>query len=443
MLVAALALAAPAAASSRQHTLFEAPRELMSADASLRGATLDELQGLGVGWLRTVLYWRDVASDDPAADYDWTRYDRLIAEARARGMRVLVTISGPVPKWATRSKRSHVNHPSPALFQRFVTDVGRRYGGQVGAWSVWNEPNHPAFLGPQFRKRRGRSYAYSPGLYRKLFFAADAGLRAAGRGRDTLLMGETAPRGTGRVVAPLRFLRGALCLSSRYRPTRRCKRAPADGYAHHAYTTASGPRFRPGNPDDVTIGVLSRLTRALDRAGRARMIRRGIRVHLTEFGIQSKPDPYIGVSFAKQAEFRSISERIAYRNRRVAAFSQYLMRDDEPRSGSAAQRYSGFESGLRLSTGTAKPAYAAFRLPLVADLGRRGSVGLWGLVRPRDGRERVVIEVLRRGSRTWKRLKSKTTSTSGYWFTTTRHRRGTRYRVRWGDHAGPATRAYR
>ena len=450
-----LAMAAPAAASPGQFTLFEAPRELMSSDDSLRAGTLDELGGLGVRWLRTVLYWRDVApaagsadapsfdETDPAAGYDWTRYDRLIGDARARGMQVLVTVSGPVPRWATAAKRDNVTSPSPTRFGRFMTAVARRYGGQVGAWSVWNEPNHPAFLMPQFKRRNGRSYAYSPGLYRKLFLAADAGLRAGGRGSDRLLMGETAPRGTGRVVAPLRFLRGALCLSSRYRKTRRCGRAPADGYAHHAYTTASGPSFRPRNPDDVTIGVLPRLTSALDRAGRAGVLRRGLRVYLTEFGIQSEPDPYIGVSYAKQAEFRSISERIAYRNRRVAAFSQYLMRDDEPRSGSASQRYSGFESGLRRSSGEAKPAYDAFRLPLVADLGSSGRVTLWGLVRPRGGDTRVTIDVLRKGSRTWRRLKTDAANGAGYWSTSTRHRSGTRYRVRWGSYRGPATRAYR
>jgi hypothetical protein len=344
-----------------------------------------------------------------------------------------------VPKWATSSRRDFVSSPSATRFQRFVTAAGHRYGSQVGMWSVWNEPNHPAFLGPQFRKGR----ATSPAIYRKLFFAADAGLRASGNDSDTLLFGETAPRGTSRVVAPLRFLRGALCLSSSYRKARGCKRAPADGYAHHAYTTAAGPAFRPRDADDVTIGVLSRLTAALDRAGRAGAVKRGLRVFLTEFGIQSEPDPYIGVSFAKQAEFRSISERIAYRNSRVAAFSQYLMRDDDPRTGAATQRYSGFESGLRRHSGEAKPAYEAFRLPLVAALSRNGRVALWGLVRPGSGRERLTIELLRKGSRSWIRLTSRSTNAGGYWGTTARHRSGTRYRVRWGSFAGPATRAYR
>ena len=105
-------------------------------------------------------------------------------------------------------------------------------------------------------------------------------------------------------------------------------------------------------------------------------------IYLTEFGIQSKPDPFIGVSYQRQAEYRSISEWMAWRNPRVAAFSQYLMRDDNPRPGSAYARYSGFESGLRGANGKAKLAYSAFRLPLVADAhGKR--VSFWGYVRPK------------------------------------------------------------
>ena len=70
-------------------------------------------------------------------------------------------------------------------------------------------------------------------------------------------MGETSPRGTGKVVAPLTFLRGALCLDSKYHKTSKgCAKLAAAGYAHHAYTTRQGPTFKPTQPNDVTIGVL-------------------------------------------------------------------------------------------------------------------------------------------------------------------------------------------
>jgi hypothetical protein len=441
---AVLAAASSSQASTRQVTFFEAPRELLSNDDALRQRTLDEIQGLGVRWLRVVLYWRSVAPSSSAsmppagfdesgqAGYIWDRYDRVVNEARARGLNLLVTISGPVPKWASANHKSYVYKPSAIRFQRFVTAVGNRYRDQVSMWSVWNEPNHPEFLGPQFAGRRGHRYAYSPKLYRSLFLAAERGLGASGNGSDRLLMGETAPRGTGKVVAPLRFLRGVLAPRGRF---------PADGYAHHAYTTAAGPGFVPHNPDDVTIGVLSRLTRALDAEARAHRIRRRMPIYLTEFGIQSRPDPYIGVSYQRQAEYRSTSEWYAWKNSRVAGFSQYLMRDDDPRPGSRYARYSGFESGLRGSGGKAKLAYAGFRLPLVADA-RGKRVYFWGYVRPKAARSRVLVQVRKPGSRSFHNLRHVTTNARGYWRAVTSLRRGAQYRVVWGAYSGPPTRAY-
>jgi nuclear transport factor 2 (NTF2) superfamily protein len=444
MAAAFLAAASPSQASTNQSTLFEAPRELQKYNDALRQQTLDELQGLGVKWLRVVLHWRSVAPSSRAllpppgfnesgqAGYNWGLYDNLIGEARARGLKLLVTIAGPVPKWATGNHKSYTYKPSATRFQRFVTAVGNRYRGQVAMWSVWNEPNHPAFLTPQFAGRKGHEYAYSPQLYRGLFLAADRGLRASGNGAVPLLMGETAPRGNTKVVAPLRFLRGLLAARGFF---------PADGYAHHAYTTATGPSYVPRNPDDVTIGTVSRLTRTLDAEARAHRIRSRMPIYLTEFGIQSQPDPFIGVSYQRQAEYRSISEWYAWRNPRVAAFSQYLMRDDNPRRGSIYVRYSGFESGLRGWNGKVKPAYAGFRLPLVADA--RGSrVYFWGYVRPATGRTRVLVQVLTRGSKKFRNLTYVTTNSSGYWRSVASFRSGAQYRVVWGRYTGPATRAY-
>ena len=447
LLTALLALPASAAGSERQFTLFEAPRELLSDDAALRAATFDELRTLGVRDLRVVLYWQSVAPEpdssrvpgfnerDPAA-YRWGPYERLVREARARGLRILMTVSGPVPRWATKAREDHRTRPSPQRFGRFMIAVGRKFGRAVDLWSIWNEPNHPRFLLPQYTD----DGPASGWIYRRLFQSAVRGLRESGNGDDRVLMGETAPRGTSRVVAPIRFLRQALCLNRRWHRRAGCRRLPADGYAHHPYTTKAGPSFVPPSKGDVTIGVLHRLNRALHRAGRAGAIRRGMGLYLTEFGIQSRPDPYAGVSETTQAEFRAIAERIAWRNPRVRAFAQYLMRDDLPRDGATASRYSGFESGLRGHAGDRKRAYDGFRLPLVA---RRGSrrVTLWGLVRPATGPATLTIEVRRRGG-AWRRLKSDRTDARGAWTTTTRRVDGRQYRVRWREHTGPPTRVY-
>jgi hypothetical protein len=218
-LLAALLLAAvPAHANKGQEVTFEAPRDLFNPDQ--REAAFTEIDSLGAHALRVVLYWQDVAPDaasrvkpkldmtDPAS-YDWSKYQPVLDEAKARGWTVQVTASGPVPRWATNGARDNTTRPSPNEFRMFMTALAKHFGGEVTRWSIWNEPNHPQFLAPQYDSRHKPA---SPKIYRGLYAAALRGLADAGDTKP-VLMGETAPTGTGKDVAPLTFLRGALCLS--------------------------------------------------------------------------------------------------------------------------------------------------------------------------------------------------------------------------------------
>lgn len=448
-LLAAGAAALPARAARDQVLTFEAPRDLL--DPATRDGAFADIAALGARSLRVILYWRDVApsadaerkpafdATDPAG-YDWSKYDPILDQARQRGWPVQLTVSGPVPRWATLARRDNLTRPSPKEFGLFMRAAARHYGDRVARWSIWNEPNQPQFLLPQFF----RGQVASPSWYRRLFLAGERGLRLGGLANPTVLMGETSPRGTGKVVAPLTFLRGVLCLNGSYRRNRSCGRLPADGYAHHAYSTRAGPFFVPPGPNDVTIGVLSRLVRALDRAGATGAIRARMPIFLTEFGVQSAPDPIFGVSQQRQAEFRAISERLAWDQPRVRAFSQYLLRDDQARAGSASQRYGGFESGLRFADGRAKLSHAAFPVPLAA-LRRGDRVTLWGLARPAGARTAVTILIGARRPRTYRRY---TTDAHGYFARRVPYVRGRSYRLRWTAAdgrtlIGPATRVYR
>src|ERR1700712_107927 len=109
LLACACALTTPVAhASARAPMYFDAGHA--AVDDSTRDATLARLDGLGVRALRLTLVWAAVAPDagtarrpafdatDPNA-YNWGGYGRLVDAARARGWRVLVTFSAPVPKW--------------------------------------------------------------------------------------------------------------------------------------------------------------------------------------------------------------------------------------------------------------------------------------------------------------------------------------------------------
>lgn len=450
-----LSAPAPASASSEQVMIFEAPRELLQLGDGARGRMLDEIRSLGVRRVRVLMLWSSIApaarsakkpagfdGADPAAypREGWRRYDRLVAEATARGIALHVTLTGEAPVWATRAKRDQVTRPSPKEFGAYAAAAGRRYGTRVRNWSIWNEPNQPQFLLPQY-DRRGRPA--SPRLYRRLYQAARKGLEASGNGGDEILMGETSPRGNENIVPPLAFLRGTLCLTSSLRKRRSCDRLETDGYAHHPYNPSRHPTRTEREPDDVSMSTIDRIVRVLDRGARVGAVRPGLGVFVTEFGTQSIPDRF-GLSLLRQAEYNAISERLAYLNPRVRSFSQYLMIDDPPGPN---QDHAGFETGLRTFDGRAKPAYDGFRTPLVVtDRGRRSE--LWGLIRPAGEVTELRVEYRDGRISPWRTLRTARTDERSVFRFTTRTRADRRYRVVWTSedgrvYNGPATRAYR
>jgi hypothetical protein len=446
--------AAQALASHGQTTFFEGSTDLLNPNA--RPHALSQLQALGVKALRVELYWYDVAPSPASASrpnfeatnpasYDWGQYDALLAEAQRLHWPVLLTVTAPVPRWATSNRKPpYVTRPDDLDFQEFMTAVARHYGSEVSLYSIWNEPNHPAFLRPQWYSNGTPA---SPRIYRGLYQAGYAGLQAAGIAHPRVLLGETAPTGSDRVnvrrqgplhdVAPLAFLRGALCLNNHYRKSRSCGPLVAAGYAHHAYTQATSPHYVPPERDDVMIGVLSRLSHALDRAAHAHAISAHLPIYLTEFGVQSKPNRYLGVPVAKQAEYDAIAEHIAWSNPRVRAFSQYLLKDD-PLGGKPGASVRGgtigFQTGLEYVNGARKPLYFGFPVPLVVS--KRGHrFSLWGLVRPATGATKVTVLVQRKGSRRYRTLRTISTERRGYWAFSS-STQGVHWRVRWRSPTG-------
>jgi hypothetical protein len=268
-----------------------------------------------------------------------------------------------------------------------------------------------------------------------------------------VLMGETAPVGSDSLsrrfiretktlehdVAPLAFLREALCLNSHYRKSGTCEELHPYGYSHHAYTVGS-PTYKPNRPgegDDVTIAVLSRLSSALDKAAAAHAIPAHLPIYLTEFGIQSYPNRELGVPQPQQAAYDALAEKMAWSNPRVAAFSQYLLRDDKlggKPGASVHGGFIGFQTGLEEYGGKRKPLYYGFPVPLVVS--RRGHhYSLWGLVRPAAGATEVTVLVEPKGSHRYRRLTKVRTDAKGVW-TLNSPVPGTRWRVNWRSPAG-------
>jgi len=439
--LATLLPAAVAGANSRQFTTVEAPSELLFSGSP--DAALDTIGSLGATAIRLQLSWNSVAPDPDAARAPsfnatdpnaypagaWARYDAAIDGARARGLKVYLTLTGPAPRWATPSKHDGLTKPSAEAFSKFASAAGRRYGAKVSWWSIWNEPN----LGKLLKPIKGLQSAT---VYRQLYLQAYSGLRSVGV-RAPILIGELAPIGnTFRdqgTIHPLLFLRKLLCLDGRWHKSSTCGKVPTQGFAMHPYTPRFGPFFQPLNQDDVTIGVLSRLVKALDRAARAGALPRRLPVYVSEFGVQSYPDRQFGVPLPTQSDFRSIGEQMAWSNARVKSFSQYLLRDDPEEAGAHGK----FESGLFLNkTGEPKPSYYGFRLPLVVTRKPHGRVALWGFVRPAHGvAGSLELQVKdRRGG--WRKLATQRYAASGYWQRGASAKAGRQWRVVWMD---PAT----
>jgi hypothetical protein len=294
--VLAAALAAPAgagASGSQTSILMDDPKVVYSAPERLEG-TLAEMKGLGADWVRVSVFWHLLAPDPdsetqpftPGAGADprsysadkWDRYDRIMTTAQKVGLKVLLNITSPAPRWATPSapdSNTEKNYrPSVSEFRDFVKAVGTRYSGtfadeaartsamdflqecdptpnfpipppvcpppsadpsqnnpnppntgpllpRVDTWSIWNEPNMPGWLTPQ--SERGRPA--SPHVYRDLADAMYSSLQGTGHGDDRILLAETAPRGTAQrsvthPLKPLLFIRELYCVDRRFRPFR-------------------------------------------------------------------------------------------------------------------------------------------------------------------------------------------------------------------------------
>ena len=294
----------------------------------------------------------------------------LVDGARRAGWNVLLTVSGPVPRWATNGAKDNVTRPSPKEFQTFVHAVGRHFGTKVDTWSDLERAQPAAVPAAAVL---GRTHTpLSPRIYRKLFLAAQRGLRRR-RPRRTrrCCIGETSPRGTGKVVAPLTFLRGVLCLDSKYHKTSTsCAKLHARRLRPpRLHDGARARLFKPKQPNDVTIGVLSRLTTALDRAAKAGAITAHLPIYLTEFGIQSDARPgarrqprHASPSTARSPSASPTTTRASWPSRSTCCATTRRSRACPP-----IARYPGFESGLCTNDGQGQARrYDGFRLPLAA-----------------------------------------------------------------------------
>jgi len=295
-----------------------------------REKALDHAVDLGTKRIRVNLLWSrllvsgaDKRTQPADVVYNFTAVDALQAAAAAHGIKLQLTITGPAPAWATADRKVGVNAPDPVKFAAFARAVTSHFKGRVDRYSIWNEPNLAPWLAPTKR---------APALYRSLYSAGYNAIKTVDPNAKVLI-GELAPYGDDRTIAPLQFLRAITCSKADYSAARRCTPLKADGLAHHPYQFTIAPDRPAGKVDDAPISHLPRLTKALDKLARRGALvapkKRALDLYLTEFGYLSQG------ARAKPASIRAVwlsaAYKIAHRNPRVKQLLQFQL-VDSPRS---------------------------------------------------------------------------------------------------------------
>jgi hypothetical protein len=310
-------------------------------------------QRVNLQWAYTMPESQFNARRKPAAvNYNFAGYDALIDAAARNGVRIHISLTGPAPRWANAKRfvpKRGWYKPSASEFGKFASLAAEHFKGRVDRYSIWNEPNWKTWLGP---------LANGPALYRALYVKGYAAIKAADPAAKVLI-GETAPFSRrGYATSPLAFLRGVTCVNKKYKRARSCPKLKADGYAHHPYDFNHAPNYQYPGADNVTIGTLSRLTKALDKLSRAGVLRKNgggrMPLYLTEYGYFASG--HRALSKRLRSRYLQQAYSIALKNSRVKSQLQYLL-VSPPRS----TRASFFDLGLLSTRGKRNANYNALR----------------------------------------------------------------------------------
>jgi hypothetical protein len=369
--------AAPVRAERGMEVAISDEDAMVSGKAGDTALAYRTAQALNATRMRILVEWARVSDADSATpsdnpDYNWGPIDRAIDAAAAYGMRTQLALAGPAPAYASGNGRVSIPvvNPDPARFADFARAAAQHFQGRVDRYSIWNEPNYPAWLQPQ---------SQSPQLYRALYEAGYGAIKSVDPSAHVLI-GETVPYGgkvilktkvkgkrgqkaktvskgkkMGLATAPLKWLRAVACVNKRYKRIGGCMPLQSDGYAQHPYdlefggaaTLPTSKEF-PG-PDNAPIQTLGRLRKALDKLARAKALTtpsgQALDIYLTESGYfvsgKRKMAP------AKRAKFLPLQFQVAAKEPRVREMLQYNVFVPPV----------GFTTGLFTLDGQALPEY--------------------------------------------------------------------------------------
>jgi len=109
-------------------------------------AILEGIRGMGFGWLRQQVRWG--AIEPEPGTYQWSELDRLVADASAAGVRILLQVGGfPGAETPTPREGLRLTDEEMRRYADLLQQMAARYRGQVQAYEIWDPPNTSLVFG--------------------------------------------------------------------------------------------------------------------------------------------------------------------------------------------------------------------------------------------------------------------------------------------------------
>lgn len=108
---------------------------------------LDAARSAGFTWVRMDLIWAQI--ETAPGRYNFSEYDRLLADLKARGMRALLILDYGNALYTGGANLPPVTSAAIQAFGDFAEAAARHFAGQGVRYEVWNEPNSDLFWLPE------------------------------------------------------------------------------------------------------------------------------------------------------------------------------------------------------------------------------------------------------------------------------------------------------
>jgi hypothetical protein len=379
---------------------------LASGDAATQATWVPKAHADGAQVVRLDVAWGTVAPVDPAdsfdatdpsePEYNWSTVDEQARELAAGHFKIMITISG-APTWAEapgmpKTATPGTWEPNAQDLGEFATAIAARFDGRypdplnpgsflprVSVWQVWDEPNLPDHLSPQWVQTPQGLVAVSPTVYRNMENAFYTAVKTISKSNYVVLAGlgpygDDPSASPSERMRPVLFLRALLCETQALKEASGCP-GPTyfDAIDSHPYGIY-GPNWHAYWPDDVSVPDVYKLVRVLnasEKAGTA--MPRGHKGNwVTETSWDTDPPDPGGVPIQEQARWM---EQAFYNlwEQGVSTVLWWQIQDSPPIPNYA----STYQAGTYYVGGGAKPSSTSFRVPFISFRKNYKTVVVW------------------------------------------------------------------